>query len=180
MNQENTILMISDQRCQSVSKNLFKLSSSLITRNSLGGVESDEEEFETQSIADSIDSDQSSTIQVISRNNSAQKTQQERVQRVLSTFEDTPAPTTPISEQISAPSQAQPRQEIVGDLNESNIIEGTRTRKPSKRHQAYLTDLARPDKLTAYHSAFALGTKAGHPRIHQNNLLPPPRSWKEL
>jgi len=41
------------------------------------GVESDEEEFETQSVADSVDSDQSSTIQVIPRTNSAQETQQE-------------------------------------------------------------------------------------------------------
>jgi hypothetical protein len=38
------------------------------------GVESDEEESETQSVADSVNSDQSSTIQVIPRNNSAQKT----------------------------------------------------------------------------------------------------------
>jgi hypothetical protein len=38
------------------------------------GVESEEEEFETQSVADSVNSDQSSTIQVIPRNNSAQKT----------------------------------------------------------------------------------------------------------
>ena len=38
------------------------------------GWESDEEEFETQSVAGSVNSDQSSTIQVIPRNNSAQKT----------------------------------------------------------------------------------------------------------
>jgi hypothetical protein len=128
-----------------VSKNLFKLSSSLTTRNSLGGVESEEEEFETQSIADSVDSDQSSTIQVIRRTNSAQKTQQERVQHALLTPKDTPTPTTPTPEQISAPSQARPRQEIVGDVGELNIIDGTRTRKPSKRHEAYLTDLAAID-----------------------------------
>ena len=44
-----------------LSKNPFKISSSLTTRNSLG-------------VADSVNSDQSSTIQVIPRNNSAQKT----------------------------------------------------------------------------------------------------------
>lgn len=77
-------------------------------------------------------------------------------------------------------SQTRPQQEIVGDLNESNIVEGTGTRKPSRRHQAYLTDLARPDELPAYHSAFTLGTKAGHPRIQQDDLPPPLRSWKEL
>jgi hypothetical protein len=143
-------------------------------------METDEEEFKTLSIADSVDSDQSSTIQVIPRTNSAQKIQQERVQHALPTPEDTPAPTTPTPEQISAPSQARPRQEIVGDLTESNIVEGTRTRKPSKRHQAYLTDLARPDELTAYHTAFALSTKAGHPQIHQDRLPPPPRTLKEL
>jgi hypothetical protein len=75
-------------------------------------------------------------------------------------------------------SQTRPQQEIVGDLNESNIVEGTGTRKPSRRHQAYLTDLARPDELPAYHSAFTLGTKAGHPRIQQDDLPPPLRSWK--
>ena len=144
------------------------------------GVESEEEELETQSVADSVDSDQSSTIEVIPRTNSAQKTQQASVQHHLPTPEDTPAPTTPIPEQTPAPPRARPRQEIIGDVGEPNLVEGTRTRKPSKRKEAYLTDLARPSELTAYHTAFALGTKASHPRIHQDHLPPPPRTWKEL
>jgi hypothetical protein len=103
------------------------------------GIEFDEEEFETLSVADSVDSDQSSTIQVIPRTNSGQKTQQERAQYALPTPEDTPAPTAPTPGQISAPPQARPRQEIVGDLSESSIVEGARTRKPSKRNQCQPT-----------------------------------------
>jgi hypothetical protein len=117
-------------------------------------VEAENEESDTQSDS-SVNSDQSSTIEVIRRDDTASKTQQAQAQRALPTPEDTPTLT-------QAPSQARPRREIVGNVGESTIVEGTRTRKP--RHQAYLTDLARPDELPAYHSAFALGTKAdtGH------------------
>jgi hypothetical protein len=139
-------------------------------------------ESETQSVTDSVNSYQSSTIVV----DTMPKTQQMEAQHALPTPENTPAPTQP--EEASAPPQAlpqapsrvRPRQEIVGDVGELNIVGGTGARKPSKRHQAYLTDLARPDKLLAYHSAFALGTKIGHPRVHQDDLSPPPRTWKEL
>ena len=66
-------------------------------------------------------------------------------------------------------------------MDETNIIEGTRSRKPSKKRQeAYYADLNRPQELPAYYSAFALGVKEGKPRIHQKDLPPPPRSWKEM
>ena len=109
MNQENTAQTISYLSYQSVSKNLFKLSSFPDHLELARGVETDEEEFKTQSIANSVDSNQSPTIQVIPRTNSAQKAQQERAQHALPTPEDTLALITPTSDQISAPSQAQPR-----------------------------------------------------------------------
>jgi hypothetical protein len=136
------------------------------------GVETEDEESDIQSVADSVDSYQSSTIVV----DTISKTQQAGPQHGLPTPEDTPAPPQALPQ---AP-QARPQQEIVGDVGESNIVEGTRTRQPTKRYETYLTDLARPDELPAYHSAFALGIKAGHPRVHQDDLPPPPRSWKEL
>jgi transposase InsO family protein len=153
------------------------------------GVETENEESDEESDAQSdssIDSDQSSTIEVIRRDDTAPKTQQAQAQRGLPTPEDTPTPTQP--EEILAPSQAlsqapsrpRPRHEIIGGVGEPNIAEGTRTRQPTKRYENYLTDLARPDELPAYHSAFAIGTKAGHPRVHQDDLPSPPRTWKEL
>jgi hypothetical protein len=84
----------------------------------------------------SVDSDQSSTIEVIRRDDTVSKTQQAHAQHALPTPEDTPAPTQPeeVPPPSQVPSQARARQEIVGDVGESNIVEGTRTRKPSKRH----------------------------------------------
>ena len=121
------------------------------------------------------------------RDDTALKTQQLEIQHGLPTSEDTPVPTqsqevsTPPQDPPQAPSRARPRREIIGDVgDELNIAEGTRTRQPTKRYEAYLTDLARPDELPAYHSAFALGTKAGHPRVHQDDFPPSPRTWKEL
>lgn len=145
------------------------------------GVETEDEESDTQSIASSVDSDQSSTIEVIRRDDTALETQQAQVQRALPTPEDTPAPTQP--DEVSTPPQApplQPRYEIIGGVGEPNVVEGARTRKPPDRYESYLTDLARPNELPAYHSTFALGTKAGHTRVHQDGLPPPRRTWKGL
>jgi hypothetical protein len=136
-------------------------------------LESDEEEFEefeTQSNTDSADSDQSSTIHV------ATPKQPALPAPALPTPDDTPAP--PESEH-EAPYH--PRQEIFGDPEDSgSILEGPRTRRPKDRYEAYLTDLAHPDELPALQSASALGTTAGNTRIHQDDIPPPPRSWKEL
>lgn len=158
------------------------------------GMESDDEELDAQSVADSVDSDQSSTIQVVPRDNPAQKTQnalptpEETPEPTPTTYnqnlvpsqptpENTPVPTRPSPIEVSAPPEIRPRR---ADLHESNIVEGARTRKPSRRYEAYLTDLAHPEQLPALHSAFALGTEVGQRRIHQDDLPPPPRSWKEL
>lgn len=51
----------------------------------------------------SVDSDQSSTIEVIRRDDTASKAQQAQAQHALPTPEDTPAPTQP--EEIPPPSQ---------------------------------------------------------------------------
>jgi hypothetical protein len=107
-----------------VSKNLYKLSSSLTT-NSLG-VES-----ETQSVTDSVNSYQSSTTVV----DTMPTTQQVEAQHALPTPENTPAPTQP--EEASALPQAlpqaspraRPRQEIVGDVGELNNRWGNRGSK---------------------------------------------------
>ena len=79
-----------------------------------------------------------------------------------------------------APQRRQPRQEIFGNPEDPrNIVEGSRTRR-SKRHDIYATDLAHPEQLPAYHSAFALGILEGKPKIHEKDLPPPPRFWKDL
>jgi hypothetical protein len=132
---------------------------------------------------------------VIRRDDIESKTRQVETQHGLPTPEDTPAPTQ--AEEVSAPTQApsqapsqtpsqalsqpRPRRKIRGNVgDELNIAEGIRTRQPTKRFENYLTDITRPHKLPAYHSAFALGIKAGHPRVHQDDLPSLPRTWKEL
>jgi hypothetical protein len=53
------------------------------------------------------------------------------------------------------------------DVDESNIIKGTRSRKPlKKRQEAYYADFDRPKELPAYYSTFTLGVKDGKPRIY--------------
>jgi Reverse transcriptase (RNA-dependent DNA polymerase) len=146
----------------------------------------------------SIDSDISSTIEVIPRDapidvpsEDAQKDASidpVQSQHGLPTPETTPAP--PESSQqaspdipiaLIAPERPQPRQEIIGDLQDPrNIVEGSRTRRPKQRNEAYAADLANPEQLPAYHSAFALGVNEGKPKIHEKDLPPPPRFWKEL
>jgi hypothetical protein len=153
--------------------------------------------WETQSIE--------STIEVIPRDapsdvssDGAQKqssTDPVQSQHGLPTPETTPAPTDPIPQGLSqsgqaledmptasiAPDRHQPQQEIFGDPEDPrNIVEGSRTRRPKQRNEAYAADLAHPEQLPAYHSAFALGVKDGKPKIHEKDLPPPPRSWKEL
>jgi hypothetical protein len=156
-----------------------------------GGVN---DEWETRS----INSDISSTIEVIPRDAPADilsddvqkesSTDPAQSQHGLPTPETTPAPpesTQQASEDILtapiAPDRPQPRQEIIGDPQDPrNIVEGSRTRRPKQRYEAYAADLANPEQLPAYHSAFALGVKEGKPKIHEKDLPPPPRSWKEL
>jgi hypothetical protein len=63
--------------------------------------------------------------------------------------------------------------EISSDFSEENIIE-ERTRR---RRQAYLTTLEQPEMLPGYLSTFTSGAQL---RLHRGQLLPPPRTWKEL
>jgi len=75
-----------------------------------------------------------------------------------------------------APQRRQPRQEIFGNPEDPrNIVEGSRTRRPKQRNEAYAADLARPEQMPAYHSAFALGILEGKPKIHEKDLPPPLR-----
>jgi hypothetical protein len=138
------------------------------------------DEWETRS----IDSDLCSTIEVIPRDSPSEDIQKDsspdQPQDGLLTPETTPAPQDP-SLQGPLRGPALPRQRITRDVDESNIVEGTRARKPSKKRQeAYYADLGHPEELPANHSAFASGVKEGKPRIHQVDLPPPPRPWKEL
>ena len=136
-------------------------------------------------MTDSVNSYQSSTIVV----DTMPMTQQVEAQHALPTPENTPASTQP--EEASAPPQAlpqappraRPRQKIVGDVGELNIVGGTGARKPSKRHQAYLTDLAQPDKLLAYHSAFTLAPRLATlecTRMTFHHLLERGRSYRAI
>lgn len=75
---------------------------------------------------------------------------------------------------------ARPRQEIIGDVGDVNIVEGRRTRKLSTRRAAYLTDIKQSDTLPALYGAFATGIRHNQKRLHRDELPPPPRSWKEL
>ena len=80
-----------------------------------------------------------------------------------------------------APQGRQPRQEIFGNPEDPrNIVEGSRTRRPKQRNEAYAADLAHPEQMPAYYSAFALGILEGKPKIHEKDLPPPPRFWKDL
>jgi hypothetical protein len=67
-------------------------------------------------------------------------------------------------------------------VDESNILEGSRTRKP--RRQAYITALERPEELTAFHTSFLAGTTEMRTemrkRVHRTELPDAPRVWKDL
>jgi transposase InsO family protein len=78
-----------------------------------------------------------------------------------------------------------PLKEICGDIDESNIIEGPRSRRPRK--EAYLAQLSKPPtNLSGYLAAFTasiLDTKkesVPQARIHRDQLPPPPKSWRDL
>ena len=52
--------------------------------------------------------------------------------------------------------------EISGDLNPQNIVEGSRTRTSSTRKAAYAMALGKNSELGGYHSLFVTAIKAGH------------------
>jgi len=72
--------------------------------------------------------------------------------------------------------------DIVGDVIESNIVEGPRARQKTDkaRKQVYFTDLGRPNELPGYYAAFAVGIQHSRDHLHRDQLPPPPRNWKDL
>jgi hypothetical protein len=93
---------------------------------------------------------------------------------------DTDSTTTTEAERPQTPRVA-PR-DIVGDVTETNIVEGPRVRRASEkvRKQAYFADLERPSELPGFHGAFAAGQRHRSDRPHRDQLPEPPRNWKAL
>ena len=61
----------------------------------------------------------------------------------------------------------EPSHKIRGDVEESNIVDGPRTRKPSQRRQAYIAALRTPPgQLPAFHEAYAVRALHQDPRLH--------------
>jgi hypothetical protein len=80
----------------------------------------------------------------------------------------TPRATPDTQEPVGPP---RPSREIRRDVEESNIIVGSRVRKPTeKTGQSY----------AAFHQAFSVRASHQDPNLHRDRLSPPPRSWYEL
>jgi hypothetical protein len=90
----------------------------------------------------------------------------------------TPQPTPTITRFESTASHTRKTRDTTQGVDESNILEGSRTRKP--RRQAYLTALERPEELTAFHTSFLAGTTGMRKRVHRTELPDAPRTWKDL
>jgi IS30 family transposase len=83
-------------------------------------------------------------------------------------------------EAIPEVSEPRPVRQIGLDLDEANIVEGPRTRKPSsRRREAYLTQLEKPEIMTGYLTAFAVALNQPKP-LSQESLPPPPKNWREM
>jgi len=66
--------------------------------------------------------------------------------------------------------------EISGNLDPRNILQGSRTRR-----SAYTTALQHTDKLVGYYSSFSTTRKAVNTKPpHRDTLPPPPNSWKQM
>ena len=69
----------------------------------------------------------------------------------------------PISEETPKPIQEEPARqqhsswEIIGDLDSTNIIDGPRERRPSRK-QAYYAELAKLDETPGFYAAFIVST----------------------
>src|SRR5439155_26896657 len=89
----------------------------------------------------------------------------------------TPSPDPPEADSFTR----EPSREIRGDVDESNIVDGPRTRKPSQLWQAYMASLEMPpEQLSAFHEAYAVGALHQDPRLHRDQLPRVPRNWYEL
>ena len=100
-----------------------------------------------------------------------------------STYMDAQEP--PLATLPAAPGNRASRgNEISGDLNPQNIVEGSRTRTSSTRKAAYVIALGKNSELGGYHSSFVTAIKVGHNtkplRLHRDALPPPPTSWKQM
>ena len=74
-----------------------------------------------------------------------------------------------------------PSREIRGNVEGSNIIDGPRTRKPSRRKEAYAAALSTsPEEFYAFREAYAVGARHQDPHLHRDQLPRPPRNWYEL
>ena len=71
--------------------------------------------------------------------------------------------------------------EISGNYDPNLIVEGSRARRPSARRQAYLAALQHPDNAPGYYTAFTAALdRSDKPRLHRDQLPPPPKSWREV
>ena len=79
----------------------------------------------------------------------------------------------------AAPGNRAPRgNEISGELNKGNIVQGSRTRQ-SIRKNVHATALSRTNELGGYYSSFCT-TQIRPKALHRDTLPPPPRSWKQM
>ncbi|EDN97519.1 hypothetical protein SS1G_12370 [Sclerotinia sclerotiorum 1980 UF-70] len=107
---------------------------------------------------------------------------------------DVPIPSLPESELSSSPSSSLSQHDIItttsshntaplaeqirADIDVSHIIQGSRRSQRKEHHAAALSSLP---QLSSYFAAFAIGrSKLRTPRLHQNDLPPPPRFYHEL
>jgi hypothetical protein len=112
----------------------------------------------------------------------------EPIEGGLLTPDPTPTPDPDPQPQVSRDSEPGPRcptKEIRGDVDESNIIEGTRVRKPSaRRREAHLISVEKAaTDLTGFLVAFPAGlepTKEPLKRFHRNDLPPEPKNWRQM
>jgi hypothetical protein len=73
--------------------------------------------------------------------------------------------------------------EISSDPDQNLIVERSRNRRPTARRQGYQTALQHPEDASSYYAAFnAALCRSGEPRprLHRDQLPPPPKSWREL
>jgi hypothetical protein len=70
--------------------------------------------------------------------------------------------------------------EISADFDPSNILDTAGRSTRSKRRRAYLAALECAEELPGFHAAFSAGLYHQPGWVHQDNLAPPPRNWREL
>jgi hypothetical protein len=70
--------------------------------------------------------------------------------------------------------------EISGEFDEGNIVQGSRTRQSTRRY-AYATALSHTNEFGGYYSSFCTTQKAINTKPpHRDALPPPPKSWKQM